>query len=105
MQRGDIVRFRGGTGGGHVQSGQRFGVVVQSDALRPLSTVIVAPTSTSALETDFRPLISIGAVRTKVLVEQLGAVDARRLGEVVGRLTMEELWMLDDAVATVVGLS
>jgi hypothetical protein len=43
-----------------------------------------------------------------VVIEQLGAVDVqrlgRRVGRRVGRLTMEELWSLDEAVATYLGL-
>jgi mRNA-degrading endonuclease toxin of MazEF toxin-antitoxin module len=39
-----------------------------------------------------------------VVIEQLGAVDVQRLGRRVGRLTMEELWSLDEAVATYLGL-
>jgi mRNA interferase MazF len=42
--------------------------------------------------------------RTRVLVEQIGAVDSRRLGELVGHLTPEELWGVDDALVVVLGL-
>ena len=41
---------------GHEQRGTRFAVVVQSDSL-PLSTLLVAPTSTSARAASFRPRI------------------------------------------------
>jgi mRNA-degrading endonuclease toxin of MazEF toxin-antitoxin module len=40
-----------------------------------------------------------------VLVEQLGAVDAQRLGARVAHLTAEEMWAVDDALATVLGLN
>jgi mRNA-degrading endonuclease toxin of MazEF toxin-antitoxin module len=79
-------------------------VIVQSDALAPLSTVIVAPTSQSALQTHFRPLISFDGDVTKVLVEQLVAVDVRRANEKVGQVSVEEIWAIDDALALVVGL-
>jgi mRNA-degrading endonuclease toxin of MazEF toxin-antitoxin module len=39
-----------------------------------------------------------------VLVEQVGAVDARRLGQSVGHLSHEELWSVDEALMTVLGL-
>jgi mRNA interferase MazF len=39
-----------------------------------------------------------------VLVEQLGAIDAQRLGDLAGHLSPEELWGVDDALATVLGL-
>ena len=84
--------------------GPRFGVVVQSDALLPRSVVIVAPTSRSARPASFRPEIEVAGDRTRVLVEQLGAVDARRLGARVGRLDAEDLWSIDDALETVLGL-
>lgn len=104
MSRGDIVRLTPTPGGGHTQEGSRFGVVVQSDVLTPLSTVLVAPTSQSALQTRFRPVIAVGGEPTKVLVEQLGAVDIRRASDVVGHVSVEEMWSIDDALALVVGL-
>ena len=104
MRRGDVHRFRPPAGAGHEQVGPRFGVVVQSDALLPRSVVIVAPTSRSARPASFRPEIEVAGDRTRVLVEQLGAVDARRLGARVGRLDAEDLWSIDDALETVLGL-
>ena len=41
---------------------------------------------------------------TRVLVEQIGAVDAQRLGELAGHLSREELWGVDEALLTVLGL-
>ena len=103
--RGDIFRFRTNYVSGHEQRGPRFGVVVRSNALSPLSTVIIAPTSQSALDTHFRPVINIENGRTKVLVEQMTAVDARRLGDVAGHVSIEEEWAIDEAIALVVGLA
>ena len=37
-------------------------------------------------------------------VEQIGAVDASRLGDLAGHLTPEELWGVDEALLTVLGL-
>jgi hypothetical protein len=34
----------------------------------------------------------------------LGAVDATRLGDLVGHVTAEELWGLDEALLTVLGV-
>jgi mRNA-degrading endonuclease toxin of MazEF toxin-antitoxin module len=39
-----------------------------------------------------------------VLVEQLGAVDAQRLGRRVGQLDADEMWAVDEALVTVLGL-
>ena len=104
MRRGDVHRFRPPAGVGHEQQGPRFGVVLQSDALLPRSVVIVAPTSRRALPASFRPEIDVAGDRTRVLVEQLGAVDVKRLGARVGRLDAEALWSIDDALDTVLGL-
>ena len=76
--------------------------MLQSDHL-PLSTVVVAPTSTSARPADFRPQITVAGATTRVLVEQLAAVDRSRLGEPVGRVTPDELMALEDAVRDVLG--
>jgi len=102
--RGDIYRFRLPKGVGHEQRAERFGVVVQANELLPRSAILVAPTSRSARAASFRPEIDIGVTLTRVLVEQLGAVDASRLGELSGRLTSEELWDVDEALVTVLGL-
>ena len=104
MQRGDVYRFKIPKGLGHEQQGERFGVVVQSDALLPRSIVVVAPTSRNARPASFRPEIRVGGDSTRVLVEQLGAVDVQRLGRRIGRLDNQETWAVDDALMTVLGL-
>ena len=104
MQRGDIYELRVPKGRGHEQRGRRFGVIVQSDAMLPRSVVVVAPTSTSARAASFRPELDVDDERTRVLVEQLGAVDVNRLGEQVGRVTVEQQWQIDAALLTVLGL-
>lgn len=104
MQRGDILTLRLPKGVGHEQHGRRFGIIVQSDALLPRSVVLIAPTSQSALVASFRPEIQIDGERTRVLVEQIGAVDVHRLGDLVGRLSPEEQWGVDAALLTVLGL-
>jgi len=102
--RGDVYRFRLPKGIGHEQHGERFGVVVQADEFLPRSVVIVAPTSRRARAASFRPEIDIAGERTRVLVEQIGAVDAQRLGDLMGQVTPEEMWGIDEALATVLGL-
>lgn len=77
--------------------------MVQSDLL-PLSTWLVAPTSTSAAPASFRPEVEIEGRTTRVLAEQTSAVDPERLGERVGRLSNAELQTLDDALRTVLDL-
>ena len=104
MQRGDVHRFKVPKGVGHEQHGERYGVVVQADVMLPRSVVVVAPTSRSAKPASFRPEVEVAGRLTRVLVEQLGAVDVQRLGRRVGRLTAEEMWSVDDALVVVLGL-
>ena len=102
--RGDVYRLKAPRDArGHEQRGNRYAVVVQSDLL-PLSTWLVAPTSTSARPTSFRPEIEIQGKTTHVLVEQTAAVDPERLGEMVGHLTRHELMVVEDALRTVLHL-
>ena len=105
MRRGEIYAIRLPKGSGHEQRGKRFGVIVQSDALLPRSVVLIAPTSTRAKPASFRPEIDINGAPTRVLVEQMGAVDIGRLGDVAGHVSPEELWGIDAALLTVLGLN
>lgn len=77
--------------------------MVQSDAL-PLSTLLVAPTSTSARAASFRPVIVHEGTTTRVLVEQIAAVDPTRLDEPVGHLGFDELRQVDAALRIVLEL-
>lgn len=104
MRRGDIRELRFPKGRGHEQRGKWFGVIVQADELLPRSVILVAPTSRSARSASFRPEIVVNDEPTRVLVEQVGAVDATRLGDLVGHVTPEELWGVDEALLTVLGL-
>ena len=104
MIRGDVYAVRLPRGRGHEQQGRRYGVVVQANELLPRSVVIVAPTSRSARPASFRPEIDVEGDTTRVIVEQIGAVDAGRLGRLVGHVTPEQLWGIDEALLTVLGL-
>jgi mRNA interferase MazF len=104
VQRGDVYRFKIPKGLGHEQQGIRYGVVLQADEFLPRSVVLVAPTSTSARPASFRPEVEVNSESTRVLAEQLGAVDVRRLGKHVGRLSVEHLWSVDEALTTILGL-
>jgi len=102
--RGDIYAFRPPRGTGHEQHGRRYGVIVQANELLPRSVVLVAPTSLSARPASFRPEIDLLGNTTRVLVEQVGAIDTTRLGELVGRVSPEQQWGIDEALLTVLGL-
>jgi len=66
--------------------------------------VLVAPTSLGARAASFRPEIELLGETIRVLVEQVGAIDAGRLGDLVGQLTPEQQWGIDEALTTVLGL-
>lgn len=102
--RGEVYRLRAPRDAhGHEQRGPRYAVVVQSDQF-PLSTWLVAPTSTSARPASFRPEVEIEGRMTRVLAEQTAAVDPGRLGDSVGQLTFGELRQVEAALRLVLDL-
>lgn len=105
MTRGDVYRVRLPKGSGHEQSGPRYAVIVQADAMLGLSTALVAPTSRSALAASFRPEVSLKGEATRVMVEQLRALDVRRLDDFAGRLSSEEMREVDEALSLVLALA
>lgn len=102
--RGSVCGVRLGRTAGREQSGQRYAVVVQSDDLWLLSTVVVVPTSTSARAATFRPEIVVAGQRTRVLCEQIRTVDAKRLGDSIGVLSPAELASVEDGLEIVLEL-
>jgi mRNA interferase MazF len=78
-------------------------VIIQSDDLM-LSTLLVAPTSRSAPARSFRPTITIDNDETQVLIEQTSAVAPERLGEFIGRVSLQELQEINDALRLVLEL-
>jgi mRNA interferase MazF len=103
--RGDLYRLRTPrNASGHEQKGARYAVVLQADALAPLSTWIVAPTSTSVPYRPFRPEIEMDGTTTRVVLDQLTAVDRDRLGDFAGRVDPQELEQIDIALRGVLGL-
>ena len=102
--RGDLFRLRTDKDtAGHEQRGPRYAVAIQSDGIL-LSTLIVAPTSTSAQAAIFRPEIEMDGTRTRVLVDQMRAVDGGRLGDFAGRLDASEIGEVDRAVRLILGV-
>ena len=102
--RGDLYRLAAPRDArGHEQRGARYAVVVQSDLL-PLSTVLVAPTTTKSFPAIFHPRVGVDGTTVTVLVEQTSAVDPGRLGTFAGRLEPEEAAAVDEALRLVMGL-
>jgi mRNA interferase MazF len=104
LTRGAICSVRLGCSSGREQSGRRYAIVVQSDDLWLLNTVVVVPTSTSARAATFRPEVVVAGQRTRALCEQVRTVDAQRLGGMVGILTAAELRSIEDALQIVLEL-
>lgn len=104
MVRGDVYRVKLPSSGGSEQRGARYAVIVQADELLGLSTAIVAPTSRSAAPATFRPEIEIDGEPTRILVEQLRALDVARLDRFAGRLDAAEQRAVDDALELVLAL-
>lgn len=105
MVRGEVLRLPAPRGArGHEQRGARYAVIVQADEFLELSTLLVAPTSTSARPASFRPTIELEGEETRVLVEQTTVVDPERLGRSAGRLEAGELRSVDEALMLVLGI-
>lgn len=104
MTRGDVYRVRLPAGRGREQRGAPFAVVVQADEFLGLSTAVIAPTSRSAAAATFRPLVDVAGEATRVLIEQIRAVDLDRLGEHAGHLSPDEQRAVDEALELVLGL-
>ena len=79
-------------------------MIVQADELLGMSTAIVAPMSRTAAPATFRPEVAVAGEATRVLVEQLRAVDLDRLDRHAGRLTPEEQRAVDAALELVLAL-
>ena len=104
LTRGSVCSVSLGRASGREQSGQRYAVVVRSDDLWLLNTVVVVPTSTSARAATFRPEIVVAGQRTRALCEQVRTVDAQRLGSSVGIISAAELTSVEDALEVVLEL-
>jgi mRNA interferase MazF len=104
IQRGEVFKARLPAARGHEQRGDRYVVALQETDLQ-LSTVIVAPTSTRTLPTMFRPEVEVAGRPTRLMLEQVRAVDRRRLGDAVARLRWDELERVDRALEVVLGLA
>jgi mRNA interferase MazF len=101
--RGDLYRLRPAKdAAGNEQRSPRYAVAIQSNAIM-LSTLIVAPTSTSAQPAIFRPEIEMDGTRTLVLIDQMRTVDTHRLGDFAGRLDAAETGEVDRAIKLILG--
>lgn len=104
MIRGDVLKANLPRGAGRVQHGRRYAVVVQTNDLMALSTVAICPTSQSAQDASFHPEVEVNGERTKVLCEMVRTIDARKLGEPVCHLSLDDITAIDDALKLVLAL-
>ena len=104
LTRGSVCSVRLGRTAGREQSGRRFAVIVQSDDLWLLNTVVVVPTSTSARAATFRPEIDVAGQRTRAMCDQIRTVDAERMGAEAGMLSTTEVSSVEDALELVLEL-
>ena len=105
MVRGECVRLRSPREArGGVQTGERYGVIVQSDLMNLNRTVLVVPTSSSARPASFRPRLEFPDGPTYALTEQTRAVDRESIGEPIGRLSASEMLAMEQALKLVLGL-
>ena len=80
-------------------------MIVQTDDLLALSTIVICPTSSSAPAASFHPEVVVEGESTRVMCELVGAVDRDRLGDRVAHLTLDELNRVSEALELVLGLA
>jgi mRNA interferase MazF len=102
--RGDVHKIVLPRKRGNVQHGHRYALVVQTNDLLMLSTIVICPTSRSAPTASFHPQVMVQGEPTQILCEMVGAVDVRALGEQVGHLALEEIKAVEDALLMVLDL-
>lgn len=105
LKRGDIHAARFGRARGSVQAGDQPAVVLQAHGLAHWSTVLVAPLSSSAQRSSFRPPVEVRGNESLVLADQIQPLDAGRLGRRIGTLSADEMIEVEQAVRKVLGLA
>src|SRR5437870_13834588 len=94
----------------HEQAGRRPALVLQTDDLSPLSTVVIIPLTTQPKRAGFANTVLIpareaGQDRDSVaLCHQIRALDRRRLIHKIGELAGQRLSEIELAVLFVLGL-
>ncbi|MGB9885716.1 MAG: type II toxin-antitoxin system PemK/MazF family toxin [Moorellales bacterium] len=80
-------------GAGHELRGPHYALVVSDEVFNYLSTVVIVPLSTGAKPASFRPEIEFRGRRTRALVDQVRALDRRRLREYAANLADTAFFM------------
>ncbi len=87
-EQGDLYRLVL-EGMGHEQQGPRYGVVVSDQPFNQRTTVVIVPFSSSTWDDELHPTTVVNGRRTRAMVEQVRAVDKRRLREKIGSVAGE----------------
>jgi len=84
----------------------RPGVIVSNDAQNMVGRRVVIAPVTSVLKKvyPFEVLVDIAGKKSKIMLDQIRTVDCQRLGEKIGKLSMEEIDELDKALKLVLSL-
>ena len=83
----------------------RPAVVVQSDACETANTVVVCPLTTFGNGGFIGPSESNGLAKpSRPMPQQVAAIKRARLGEMVGRLSDDEMELVSDALRDALGL-
>lgn len=96
--------------GDHEQVGRRPALVLQTDDLSPLSTVVIIPLTTQTKRAGFANTVLVPAREagqdhdSVALCHQIRALDRRKLIRKIGQLTPERLSEVELAVLFVLGL-
>jgi mRNA interferase MazF len=89
---------------GHEQRGRRLGLVISIEQ-SAWFTVTILPTSTSAQAAIFRPDVVIAGRHTKILIDQIRAIDTRYVsGELVDYLSRDDMAQVEHCLSRHFGL-
>jgi mRNA interferase MazF len=94
----------------HEQAGRRPAVILQTDDLSPLSTVVIVPFTTQMRRTGLAHTVLVPAKEAGLehdsvaLCHQIRALDRRKLKHKIGELGPERLSEIEVATAFVLGL-
>jgi len=89
---------------GHEQRGRRLGLVISIEQ-NAWSTVTIIPTSSSAQESVFRPVVAIAGRDTKILTDQIRTIDTSYVvGELVDYLSLDDMAQVEHGLSRYFGL-
>src|SRR5262245_64490759 len=88
---------------GHEQRGRRLGLAI-SPADMAWSVATIVPTSTKAQPAIFRPELEIAGERTRMLIDQIRAIDKDYIHDLVHCRTRDQMMQVEHALTFYLGL-